>query len=158
MHITDTSASSPRALVVDDDFLSRRMISDSLYSRGFSVEDVDNAEDCLRLLSDGRPVDLLVSDLRMPSVNGEQLVKSVRALDSAHAPFILVVTGDVTSRLELQLQQAGADAVLSKRLGAPLIASAAEMLVASRTPPDTFTPAVTMLHERPPQLARGAVG
>lgn len=146
MHISDTSVSSPRALVVDDDFLSRRMISDSLHSRGFSVEDVDNAEDCLRLLSDGRPVDLLVSDLRMPSIDGEQLVRAARALDSAaQGAFIIVVTGDVTSQLELRLQNAGADAVLSKRLGAPLIAAAAEMLVAARTPEP-------MLDEAPPPL------
>jgi CheY-like chemotaxis protein len=123
---------SRRALVVDDDFLSRRMLSDSLRSRGFSVVDVEAADAGLRILSEEGPIDLVLSDLRMPVVDGEQFVRALRARDAGGpSPFVIVVTGDVTSRLELELQQVGADAILSKRLGAPLIATAADVLLSS---------------------------
>jgi CheY-like chemotaxis protein len=123
------------ALIVDDDLLWLRMLSDLLRSRGFEVTDVQSAQEGLRTLSEPRRFDLIVSDLLMPEIDGEAFVKAVRAQRSvAPPPFIVAVTGDVTSGLELELQTAGADAVLSKRLGAPLIAATAQMLVSSFAP------------------------
>lgn len=132
----NAAAAGPRrALVVDDDYLSRRMLSDSLRSHGFSVVDAESAEAGLRVLTDLEPVDLVVTDLRMPVMDGEELVRAARSMNGdVPRPLLIIVTGDVTSRLELDLQQAGADAVLSKRLGAPLIAAAANMLVSSLAP------------------------
>jgi CheY-like chemotaxis protein len=136
MDLKDAAAKAPRrALVVDDDGVSRQMLADSLRARGLSVVEAEGAEAALQILSEGGPVDLVVTDLWMPGIHGEQLVRAVRKLDPAGAgTLVIVVTGDVTSRLELELHQAGADAVLSKRLGSQLIAAAANMLVTATAP------------------------
>ncbi|HET7754416.1 MAG TPA: response regulator [Anaeromyxobacteraceae bacterium] len=136
MELNDPAATPKhRALVVDDDALQRRMFGDALSARGFSVVEADGAEAALGILAERGPVDLVITDLWMPNAHGEQLVKALRAREADGAsPLVIVVTAEVTSKLELSLQEAGADAVLSKRLGAPLISAAAQMLVSASAP------------------------
>jgi CheY-like chemotaxis protein len=81
--MTSSRNSSATALVVDDlDFL-RLPICKTLRSAGFRVLDASNGADALALMRDpGTPVNLLVTDYRMPGMTGVELARKCSSLNS----------------------------------------------------------------------------
>jgi CheY-like chemotaxis protein len=125
--IAHLSARPRRVVVVDDDGPMRRMLSDALTERGFEVATASDAADGLRLLSEELlGLDLLVTDLFMPGMDGEAFVRTIRTAGGETDLAIVVVTGKMDFELERRLEAAGADAVLDKALGVELIAQAAD--------------------------------
>jgi len=53
-------------LVAEDEILVRLDISDYFRSKGFSVLEVSNAEDAMRILKSGESISLVFTDIRMP--------------------------------------------------------------------------------------------
>jgi len=81
---------SASVLVVDDDRLVRRFMTESLRSLGYQVRDTDNGIDALVLL-DAQGVDLLLADFAMPGMNGAELAKAAQ-LKQPGLP-VLIVSG-----------------------------------------------------------------
>lgn len=77
------------ALLVDDDELVRMSIADMLMDLGFQVVEAASAEDALKILSEGTMPNLLVTDHLMPGMNGADLAREARHLNSA-LPILLV--------------------------------------------------------------------
>lgn len=72
-----------RILIVDDDPNIRRLVALALTDdTPYEVSDVSSAEAALLHIS-RQPVDLLFTDLRMPGMNGIELIQRVRQLDPA---------------------------------------------------------------------------
>ncbi|HSN92257.1 MAG TPA: response regulator [Anaeromyxobacteraceae bacterium] len=125
--ISQISARPRRALLVDDDALVRRMISDALAARGFEVLTASDGASGLQALSEELlALDLLVTDVRMPGMDGEAFVRTIRRAGGEAELAIVVVSGRLEEGLERRLVAAGADAVLDKALGPELIAQAAD--------------------------------
>jgi DNA-binding NtrC family response regulator len=69
-------ASLPTILIVEDEFLPRAMLSDHLQECGFMVFEAANADEAITTLETGIPIDLVLTDIRMPgSMNGFGLAK-----------------------------------------------------------------------------------
>jgi CheY-like chemotaxis protein len=67
----------PRILVIDDERVLRETIVDTLRTDGFDVQASADGKDGLELI--GRnPFDLILSDLRMPEMDGRALYDEVR--------------------------------------------------------------------------------
>jgi len=64
--------------VIEDDQDARETLVDLLEEHGFRAIGAGSGRVALRLLLDRR-VDLLISDFQMPDVDGEELVRSLRA-------------------------------------------------------------------------------
>ncbi len=79
---------SVRVLVVDDRPEMAQMIADDLTDRGYETVAVSSGGEALRLLNSER-VDALVTDLRMPEVDGLELLRISRELDPTR-PVILM--------------------------------------------------------------------
>jgi CheY-like chemotaxis protein len=125
--ITRISARPRRALVVDDDALVRQMIADALSARGFEViTAADATEGVQRLSEELLALDLLVTDVCMPGMGGEQFVRFIRKTGGEAELTIVAVTGRMEPDTERTLEAAGADAVLDKAVGAELVAAAAD--------------------------------
>ncbi|MFO0610767.1 MAG: PAS domain-containing protein [Polyangiales bacterium] len=71
-----------RVLVVDDDDDSRAMLEECLVQFGAAVEVADSAAAALVAL-EGGGFDVLLSDIAMPGLSGEDLVRHVRAAEQA---------------------------------------------------------------------------
>lgn len=128
--IAHISARARRALVVDDDALVRRMLADALSDRGFEVVTASDGHDGLRVLSEELlALDLLVTDVHMPGMDGEQFVQMIRRAGGEKDLAIVVVSGRMEPGQEPRLEQAGADAVLDKGLGPELVAQAADAVL-----------------------------
>jgi CheY-like chemotaxis protein len=98
-----------RVLVVDDDADARLMFRLILESAGYLVEEAQNGLAALILLRD-MPPDVVVTDMVMPRMDGQELIRRIRIDDKVAKVSILAVTGHPEAR-ELA---AGADAVLDK--------------------------------------------
>ncbi|UCG77287.1 MAG: response regulator [Nitrospirota bacterium] len=75
-------------LVVDDDDTVRDLLVSILVDAGYSVKDVNNAQEAVDLVG-GDGFNLVVSDIKMPRMSGIELLKAVRKHDQ-ELPVILV--------------------------------------------------------------------
>lgn len=92
-------AGSYRVLLVDDEPSVRRFASRVLSEEGFVVEEAaDGAEALDRVRDGGPPVDVVVSDVVMPRLNGVELALALNALHPT-LPVILI-SGYATGQLE----------------------------------------------------------
>lgn len=79
-------------LVVDDDVHVREMVQVMLGTAGFDVVEAPNATSALSRLAAGG-VDLLITDLRLPEMDGGTLISRVREEHAHDGVPILVVSG-----------------------------------------------------------------
>lgn len=122
----------PRVLLVDDDPTSRYVIEHDLLGLGAEVLTAGDGKAGLqRLLENVLDLDLLVTDLDMPGMDGLALVRMVRAEGGEGDLPILVVSGWLTPETRSALRALGA-AVVDKGDGANSIAASATRLLASR--------------------------
>ena len=121
------SARPRRALVVDDDALILRALTDSLQARGFEVLTARDGREGLQIMADELlTLDLLVTDVRMPEMDGEALVRAIRGAGGESELAIVVIAGTLDPAMEKRMEAAGADAVLDKALGPEDLAAAAD--------------------------------
>jgi CheY-like chemotaxis protein len=91
----------PSVLVVDDDFDLRESICEVLSRRGYAVSTAPNGQAALDLLLDGFRPSLIVLDLMMPVMNGQELLASLEQRgDLARIP-ILICSAKPTARAML---------------------------------------------------------
>jgi two-component system, NtrC family, response regulator HydG len=102
---------SGKILVVDDSLETLEIIKRNLDSKGYSVFTSSNVTDAIRFLNN-TPVDLVVTDLRMPSINGIQLVKHVR--ENCKETEVLVITGFPSVKSAVEAIKSGAEEYLTK--------------------------------------------
>jgi CheY-like chemotaxis protein len=79
-------------LVVDDEDAIRELIADVISAYGYQVEMASDGLEALRLCAE-RPYDLILSDLRMPRMDGAALYEALRARLGAGMPPMVFVTG-----------------------------------------------------------------
>jgi PAS domain S-box-containing protein len=79
-HALTAGAKGPLILLVDDDDVVRAMTADMLGDLGYRVLDADGAARALELLRSTPEIDVLLSDIAMPSVNGVELAEQARQL------------------------------------------------------------------------------
>lgn len=131
--IARISAHQRHALVVDDDALARRVIAGALAARGFSVFSASDGVSGLGVLTDEiLALDLLVADLRMPGMDGESFLNTIRSAGGEQDLTVVLVSATVDPFVEARLLGAGADAVLDKALGPELIAAASDAALERR--------------------------
>jgi PAS domain S-box-containing protein len=105
--------SHARVLVVDDEPEIADLIRAVLEGAGFDVATAESGAVALELLAEAR-FDAIVSDVRMPDLDGAALWRGVRAQWPALARRMLFVTGDTLSPQARQLLDESACASLDK--------------------------------------------
>jgi two-component system response regulator AtoC len=99
-----------RVLIAEDDSEMRRLLGATLRADGHEViEAADGVELLARFeaaLAAGEPVDLIISDIRMPKLTGLQALRRLRAARH-HVPMILISAfSDHATHIEAWLQGA----------------------------------------------------
>jgi CheY-like chemotaxis protein len=103
-------------LIVDDDPTSLQLLKTILEEIGLAVTIMDRPTAALRRV-EAQPPDLLMTDLRMPEMNGLDLVRAVRRLDRDIC--CLVITGFASDEATAEAYQAGATDLLLKPVNVP---------------------------------------
>jgi CheY-like chemotaxis protein len=80
---------TPRVLLVDDEDLVREVIAEQLADCGYNVVQAEGGALALKLMDAGEAVDVLVSDLSMPGMDGIALIRAAQGR-SPRLPAILL--------------------------------------------------------------------
>lgn len=76
-------------LVAEDERNIRVMVRAILHQQGFNVYEAGNGNAALQLLAENAGIDLVLSDLNMPYMNGVELLDAMR-LRFPHIPLIIM--------------------------------------------------------------------
>ncbi|MCS7182306.1 MAG: sigma-54 dependent transcriptional regulator [Thermoanaerobaculum sp.] len=99
-------------MVVDDDDGSREAMASGLRKSGYEVLTFDSAQPALAYLQEGRPVDALITDVRMPGMDGYALTAAARRERPELAILMVTAFGDIDGAV--QALKGGADDYLTK--------------------------------------------
>jgi two-component system chemotaxis response regulator CheY len=87
-------------LVVDDQKSIRSLLVNIFKVAGYDVVDAEDGEKALTILTSGKKVDLIITDLNMPIMNGIEFIWEVRKLSShLFTPIFMLTTEAEKSRL-----------------------------------------------------------
>ncbi len=115
-------------LLIEDTDEIRENITEILEMHGFEMLCACNGEEGMHLLQAHRP-DIIVSDIKMPRINGFQLLQMVRAENkTANIPFIFISASAQKEDIE-KGREAGAYAYLIKPFSAEELISMIHALV-----------------------------
>jgi DNA-binding NtrC family response regulator len=86
-------------LIVDDERTLARAIKAFLTESGYEAETAGDAEQALRLLETMRP-DVVFTDVRLPGMNGIELLRKIREFDAAIPVIIMTAHGTIEGAVE----------------------------------------------------------
>jgi len=115
-------AGRPRVLVVDDEATIRDLLSKTLALAEYDVDlapDGRSALDRLRMI----PYDLLITDLKMPGVDGLTVIREARRL-KADLP-VIIITGFSNEASAIEAVNLGVSGYLTKPFRVPRVLAAA---------------------------------
>ncbi|MGA7343132.1 MAG: response regulator [Terracidiphilus sp.] len=105
-----------RALIVDDSSVMRKIVERALRQAGLDplvVHEAGSGTEGLDLLR-GRPVDLILSDINMPSMDGLEFLRQIQAQNLAPGVPVVMITTESSEEHVKQAIQAGARAYIRK--------------------------------------------
>ena len=104
-----------RILLVEDERELREMLAEVLRDSGYDPVPVPSGEAALHAVEAGEPIDLVLSDLLMPGIQGRDLLRELRARRPELNVIVMTAFGSIDSAIELV--KAGAFDYLTKPLG-----------------------------------------
>lgn len=116
------AAGRPRVLVVDDEASIRDLLAKTLALAEYDIDmaaDGRSALERLRII----PYDLLITDLKMPGVDGLTVIKEARRL-KADIP-VIIITGFSTEASAIEAVNLGVSGYLTKPFRVPRVLAAA---------------------------------
>jgi excisionase family DNA binding protein len=115
-------AARPRILVVDDEPQVRELLAKTLVSADYDVDTVPDGPAALDYLH-SQPCDLLVTDLKMPGMDGLTLIREMRR-KFRELP-VIVITGFSTEASAIEALNLGVSGYLTKPFRIPRVLHAA---------------------------------
>jgi two-component system NtrC family response regulator len=100
-------------LVVDDEATQRELVCGYLKKQGFEVRAAPSAERALELFR-REPVELILTDQRMPNLSGLELLKAAQAINQETSVIVVTAYGNIETAVEAM--KAGAADYLTKPL------------------------------------------
>jgi two-component system, OmpR family, KDP operon response regulator KdpE len=123
-----------KILIVDDEPQITRVLKTTLSSRGYSARTASDGDDAVQVIKEWSP-DLVITDLRMPNMDGIQLCRHLR-MKSQIPIIVLSVRGE--ERTKVEALDAGADDYVTKPFSTnELLARVRATLRRATSPPET---------------------
>jgi CheY-like chemotaxis protein len=72
---------APIVLIADDESVVRDIARRILEDAGYRVLEASDGVEAVQVLQDGAQIDLLIADLKMPNLDGEEMVRQCRVSD-----------------------------------------------------------------------------
>ncbi|GFM79508.1 response regulator [Pseudomonas cichorii] len=115
-------------MIVDDSSSMRQLVRMSLSSAGHQVIEAVDGRDALNKLT-GQKVNLIISDVNMPNLDGIGLVKEVKARPEYRFTPIIMLTTESEQSKKAEGQAAGAKAWIVKPFQPQQLLAAVEKLL-----------------------------
>src|SRR5882724_4205857 len=97
-----------RILAVDDSPAMRQMVTVTLRSAGHEVVEAFDGREALDIARQQAPVDLVITDINMPNMDGITLVRQLRQLAHYRNVPLLVLTTEASAQKKQEGKAAGA--------------------------------------------------
>ena len=105
-----------RALIVDDSSVMRKIVERALRQAGLDalvVHEAGTGAEGLEVLKT-KPVDLILSDINMPTMDGLEFLRQIRAQNLAEGVPVVMITTESSEEHVKQAIQAGAQGYIRK--------------------------------------------
>ena len=111
---TSPTSTSPGVLLVDDNSVALALMAISLKDLGCRVVSAGNGQEALAMLHAGPSVDLVVTDLRMPAMDGWELLQNIRASATLKDLPVILCSGEMEMTMMHQAEEDGCTRYLIK--------------------------------------------
>jgi CheY-like chemotaxis protein len=122
-----TRTDQPRVLLVDDEAGIRQLERRILEKDGYEIVEATGGPEALARIEGGQVFDLLIADLDMPGLGGEEMVRRIRT--TRPDLTVLYVTGHINRLLDVRPMLWAGEAFLEKPFTAAGLREAVAMLV-----------------------------
>lgn len=102
-----------RILIADDSASMRQLVSFALRDAGFEVIESVNGKDALNKM-DGTKIDLVVTDLNMPEMDGIELIRQIRGKSGYRFTPVIMLTTESQESKKQEGKRAGASGWIVK--------------------------------------------
>ncbi|MDE3061955.1 MAG: response regulator [Acidobacteriota bacterium] len=127
--------SEVRALIVDDSSVMRKIVERALRQAGLEslvVHEAGSGTEGLDLLR-GQQVDLILSDINMPSMDGLEFLRQIRLQNLAQGTPVVMITTESSEEHVRQAIQAGARGYIRKPFTAEQVKERVLPLVSTKS-------------------------
>ncbi|MBO7457158.1 MAG: response regulator [Paludibacteraceae bacterium] len=104
---------SPRTILVVDDNVDMRNFLTKILSRDYHIESAEDGEEAERIIRT-KPIDLVVTDLMMPKIDGLQLTQFIKQNKDFDFIPVILLTAKTAIESRLQALEYGADDYVTK--------------------------------------------
>ncbi len=119
---------SKTILIVDDSESIREVVSFTLENEGFNVLIGNDGKDAQKFLT-GDKIDLVITDLHMPEMDGIELIKVIRKMPEYKMVPILFLTTESQTEKKMEAKNAGATGwIIKPFVPAKLIAAIGKVM------------------------------
>ena len=125
-----------RLLIVDDNLTHCHSLEALLEDEGYTCEVANDGEDALEFLR-AMPLDLVITDFRLPSLSGIQLIERISHQDFPHHPPSILLTGELDTRILTLAEKAGAWATMTKPYDVPSLLETIHNILQHQRPPSS---------------------
>ena len=104
-----------KILVVDDDYLQRRMLSTIFTAEGFNVQAVESGASCLEIVRAGEDLpDLILLDLNLPDIDGIEVLTEIRKVVRGYKLPVIINSGESCADRIVKALEVGANDFITK--------------------------------------------
>lgn len=103
-----------RILLAEDDIVARTILVDQIRGMGYEVVACADGRQALDVLMEEGGIDLLLTDIRMPEMGGEELIQQLRGMPVFENLPVVIMSGVVGIKEISSLLKQGASRFLAK--------------------------------------------
>ncbi len=92
-----------KVLIVDDNKLNIKVARKALESFNFEIDEAYDGEECLDLVTSGNKYDLILMDIMMPNMDGEEAFKQLKEMPGFKTPTIALTADAIAGSKERYL-------------------------------------------------------
>lgn len=117
----DQDYTGKKILIVDDNELNIKVLNKAIKNYNFEIEEAHNGKECLDKVLAGNEYDLILLDILMPVMGGEETIKKLKGMENFKTP-VVALTADALSGAEEKYLSLGFDGYMCKPFSREMIA------------------------------------
>ena len=123
-----------RLLVVDDNLLNIKVLKKAVKSMNFEVEECYNGKEALAKVELNNNYDVILLDIRMPVMDGEEAIKYLKSMPNFKSP-VIALTADAIAGAKERYVKMGFDDYLSKPFSREMVAKKLSIVLNKKEEP-----------------------
>lgn len=124
-----------RILIVDDNVLNIKVTSKALMDFGFEIDSVESGEECIERIQAGFIYDLILMDIMMPDMGGEETFGKLKEIEGFRIP-VMALTADAESGAKARYVSQGFIDYIAKPFSREQIKTRLDLIFGNNSAPE----------------------